>query len=467
MNSKTTRTGRVQEGERANGPWKWLRMHGPSLIVVVFFLLSAARMFQLISFYAVNVFFSDQWEFNDATLFQKHSLWQMFAWQHGPHRQGLGALFAKLVDPPLQWNSRIESFIVGGVVVVAAICVLWLKKRLYGSLSVCDIAIPAILFTPAQWETLVLTPNFAHGSFPLLLVALYCLAWTIKRAGVKYPLVLFINFVTIYTGFGLFLGILTPILLLLDYWTSSARVGLTRAQLVGALLVSLASLASFFVGYKFNADLDCFSFEPKSPLSYLMYVALMCSNVLAVRGVGVVPQAVGLAILILLLAAACLAARRLLRRQDLGPEGDERKKSLIPLTLISYVLLFCAGTAYGRLCGGLGNAQSSRYVIYLELGLLGLYFQLLDSRSPKRNVLLAGLLASVVAASTVADSARMNYFRQVKQEWKACYIRTESIEGCNRFVGFPIFSHAPERTHLQEKLQYLKETGQNLYLDVK
>jgi len=40
----------------------------------------------LISSYAVNIFYSDEWEFNDAALFQKHSLWQMFAWQHGLHR---------------------------------------------------------------------------------------------------------------------------------------------------------------------------------------------------------------------------------------------------------------------------------------------------------------------------------------------------------------------------------------------
>jgi len=59
----------------------------------------------------------------------------------------------------------------------------------------------------------------------------------------------------------------------------------------------------------------------------------------------------------------------------------------------------------------------------------------------------------------------MTYFRYVKQEWKICYMRTENIRGCNQFVGFAIFSRAPEEIHLQEKLQYLKATKQNLYLD--
>src|SRR5579863_5195745 len=258
--------------------------HGPSVIVAAAFFLFAAQMFQLISNYAVNIFFSDQWEFNDATLFQKHSLWQMFSWQHGPHRQGLGALFAKLVDPLFDWNSRTESFIVGGVVVIATVCALWLKTRLFGRLSVFDVAIPAIFFTRGQWETLILTPNFAHGSFPLLLLVLYCLAWTVQRPIVRYPLILFINFVTIYTGFGLLLGILTPFLLVLDYWASRTEARLPAAYLVGAVILSLASFGSFFLGYKFKPYVDCFSFQPQAPQSYLAYVALMCANFFAFKG---------------------------------------------------------------------------------------------------------------------------------------------------------------------------------------
>ena len=47
---------------------KALSSYGPGLIVAAAFLLYAARMFQLISLYAVNIFFSDQWEFNDENI---------------------------------------------------------------------------------------------------------------------------------------------------------------------------------------------------------------------------------------------------------------------------------------------------------------------------------------------------------------------------------------------------------------
>src|SRR5579864_3944844 len=116
----------------------WLISCGSAAFVAFAFVVFAKRMFRLISRFAVNIFFSDQWKFNDATLFQRHSVWQMFAWQHGWHRQGFGALFEGLVDPLIHWNSRIEAFIVGAIIAVTAICAIWLKRRLYGDLSVFD-----------------------------------------------------------------------------------------------------------------------------------------------------------------------------------------------------------------------------------------------------------------------------------------------------------------------------------------
>ena len=72
------------------GTQEWSRRL-PVVFVSAVFLGLALRLFQLIDRYAVNIFFSDQWDFNRATLFESHSLWEMFRWQHGS-RQGLGAL---------------------------------------------------------------------------------------------------------------------------------------------------------------------------------------------------------------------------------------------------------------------------------------------------------------------------------------------------------------------------------------
>lgn len=427
-------------------------------------------MFWLISRYAVNIFFADQWDFNNATLFQRHSLWQMFRWQHGPHRQGVGSLFERLVDPLFGWNSRTESFVIGGVIVVAAMCALWLKKRLYGDLSAFDVVIPAILFTPALWQTLFMTQNFAHGPFPLLLVLLYFLGWTCRRPALRYTLVLFLNFITIYTGFGIFLGVLTPILLILDFWASTPQIRLPKQYFISVLLVSVASLASFFFGYTFQSAEKCFSFQLQSPTSYLAFVAVMFANFFAIRHVTFPAQAVGTLILAALVISLITFARRLLteKRFDFRPEDHNRAVTVIGL--VAFSLLFCANTAYGRLCGGLGVALQSRYSIYLEPAVIGFYFFLLSLRHDRRKFLLAGFLIAVAAASLNIDRGGMRFSRYVKQHWKTCYLQTENIQECNNAAGYPIYTDSPEQarlTHLQEKLEYLKRTHQNLYLDQK
>src|SRR5207237_9583812 len=152
----------------------------------------------------------------------------------GPRSEWREALFEVLVDPLLGWNIRAETFVIGGVIVAATICALWLKKRLCANLSVFDAAILAILFTTAQWQTLFMTPNFAHGPFPLLLLLLYCISWSSKTQAVRYPLLLFVNFVTIYTGFGVFLVVLTSILLILDYCTGTPQILLSLIYFMSA-----------------------------------------------------------------------------------------------------------------------------------------------------------------------------------------------------------------------------------------
>ena len=91
------------------------------LLLLIAFSVLALRLLILISHYAVNVFFMDQWDIADATLFQRHSLWEMFRWQHGPHRQGLGSLLAYLIEPFFHWSSRSESFLAAALVIFAAL----------------------------------------------------------------------------------------------------------------------------------------------------------------------------------------------------------------------------------------------------------------------------------------------------------------------------------------------------------
>jgi hypothetical protein len=431
-------------------------------LVAVVFLALADRFFKLISDYAVNIFFSDQWDFNDATLFQSHSLWQMFRWQHGPHRQGAGALLQWIAEPLFSWNSRTESFVAGGIIAVAALCAMYLKSRLYGRISVSDVIIPILFFTPLQYETLFVTANFAHGPLPLLLIVLYCLAWTLRHPAVRYGFVLIVNFVTIYTGFGLLLGLLTPLLLAADYWVNLRDTKRGRLYFVISLLIACVSFGSFFVGYKMEPAVACFSPQPHSPILYGGYAALMFGPIFGAWRIGAFPILVGATAVCALLIVLIISITKL------RVKGKHWAAHAVIGLLIAYCLLFCLATAYGRLCLGIDSAQASRYVIYLNLGLLGLYFGLLTIRnSVARNAALAILALSLFR--TIEPPPRVLYqmamWHNVKQEWKSCYVTLGDIEECNRYAK--VYPWEPERTHLQEKLDFLKQTRQNLFADSK
>jgi hypothetical protein len=452
--------------------------YGPALLVATAMVLLSGRLFRLISRYAVNIFFWDEWDNKTATLFQKNSLWHMFTWQRGWHRLGLGALLEKALDPWFQWNSRSESFILGAIVAVAAICALWLKFRLYGKASIWDIAIPAIFFTPAQWETLYMTPIFSQGPLPFLLIVLYCLAWTCKTSVIRYTLVLAINFVTIFTGFGIFLGVLTPVLLALDYWSYPAPKRSNIGYFISRILIALGSLGYFFLGYVRTAGVDCLPhFQGSSLKDYATFLMLMAADFFAPNGRGPFARAAGITLLIGLLISVICAVCFLLRRKEISLSPHEHATRLVVVVLAAICLATCVTITYLRLCAGLEVALAPRYTVYIQIGLLGLYLHLLGIREPwMRRSLLSLLVVSGVAACLHADRIGMTHFRDGKQRWKDCYLQSENIEQCNESTGFLIYrlpggyprvDEKRQNLTFQQKLEYLKKTRLNLYLDAK
>src|SRR5262249_2494026 len=182
--------------------------------------------------------------------------------QYGPHRQGVGALFSFVLGTWSHWNSQTELVGAGVVVVLAAGLALYLKVRLYGPITYFDTTIPLVILTPSQLESFASYINPAHGPFTVLLVILYCLTWTFKSAQWRYTFVVLTAFVTTYTGFGLFIGLMTPVLLAIDWYVNS-RSRLTLA----ALVISIISLSSFFVGYQVAPAVACYGAERADPVS--------------------------------------------------------------------------------------------------------------------------------------------------------------------------------------------------------
>jgi hypothetical protein len=432
---------------------------GPILVAVVFVAL-AVRLFRLTAQYAVNIFFWDQWDFNDASLFRHRSAWDIFRFQHGPHRQGVGGLLAALVEPWFRWNSRTEAFLITGIVVAAGLCILLLKYRLFGPLSWTDVTIPMLVFTPAQWESDWNTANLAHGILPVLLIVLYCIAWTWQNDRAKYWLITTLNFLTLYTGFGFFLGLITPVLLAAKYREARTRAKANRGALLPCLLISVLSLASFFVAYKNQDASGCPSLA--APMfDYLKFLSLMLASPFGIRGDSAVAIAAGGVVLIAVAAAGLMTWK-----PTLGISSAPRTSHVAIAVLSGYSLLFCAATAIGRTCTGVFEAHSSRYAVYKQLAILSLYFWMLIWARPGWRKLLPALMPLLLIPSlfiTATDRQQMTDLHDLKTGWRECYLSGKPIDDCNDDIG-PIHPD-PEKTHLQQKLDYLRAIRQNLFSD--
>jgi hypothetical protein len=437
--------------EYGEGSW----VFQPLILVLAVDVVLAFRLFLTIRTEAVNIFYWDQWDFNDPILFHPQPFWQAFWHQHGPHRQGLGAFVGLLVGRVSHWSTRADAFSIAIIVVIASLCALWLKKRLFVSLTYSDVIIPMLFFTRVQWETFLGTTNPAHGSVPVLLVVVYGLAWTCRRDILKYPLIVIFDFLAIFTGFGLFLGFVTPALLALDAYQTGRSKGGMPSHAIAACLVSAASIVSFFADYTRNPD--CLGFIHSHPASYLAFVTMMFSGFLAARGFYFSVASGGIVVAMLIGVAVAQIRRFFLA------SADNRNMSAIVLALISFSLLFSSGTAAGRICIESGSAQTSRYMIYLAPAFLGIYFYVLSLYGKVRTWSVATLLVLSLLASFPTGVAHKGTMEKARLDWKNCYLRLEDVERCDDITNSTLYPRPEAATHLQEKLLYLKQHQLNLY----
>ena len=77
---------------------------------------------------------------------------------------------------------------------------------------------------------------------------------------------------------------------------------------------------------------------------------------------------------------------------------------------------------------------------YLVLGGLGLYFYFLSFRAASlRRGLITLFVVVVVSGSLDTNPVAMACFRDGKQRWKDCYLRTENVSECDSATGFRVY----------------------------
>jgi hypothetical protein len=420
--------------------------------------------------YSVNVLFWDQWDFY-TPLFQRASYWQIFTWQHGPHREGIGLILDKFVLDSTGWNAKAEVFFMMGALFAATLLALLLKHKLFGRYSYSDIVIPCLFLTFAQMEIFTGAPNPSYSAIPELLLGSYCLGWvsilatgsersTLHSAG-RYFALLLLNFLLIFDGYGFFAGPITLGLLILTLRREFVAKSSLRVPSI-ALLIALLSLAAFFSHYRWDPAAPGFHFPDPNPLRYPWFIALAFGYFLGLRSSMPATIFGG----VVALATSVILVLHLVR---LWRARDRRGSSLdvIVVILSAFSLSFVANAAIGRVFLGMPeSAQVSRYMGLLVPAFLAIYLHLLSSRN---GVLPAAVVVLFVVA-IIPGTVRMpsGYSPQIvadgKQAWKSCILQVGNIDDCDRATGFPIYPDA-RKTHLLEKLQYLQKNHLNLYSD--
>ncbi len=452
----------------------------PLALTLVVSLLAGYRQWKFIDLHAVNLLYWDQFDIY-GHLIEQLPFPELFTVQHGPPRLGLGMILTKFIAESSSWNTRTEGFFIFGILCIAMLLGLALKWRLFKSWGYFDVVIPLIFFSMSQWEIFISAPMMSHGALPVLLIFLYFHAWISENTFLRYASLLLVNFLLVFTGFGVFMGGITVLLLLSEFFFHSGNSAKSKPSLI-SLLIAGITIGAFFYDYHFNPSMDCFTFPPPKAWKTPFFVGLMLANFCALNGNGVSVRTIVIIVIGLLFLTAFISlwARAMLWGWR---ERDSRSPLLVASALIGFSLIFACNAAIGRICMGIFVSQAPRYMTLLIPGFFGVYCALLFVLSKTRDPLhsfAGGMSSGQLRAQTIALALFfllvLNGHRPFsigaehpaqdvsasKRSWAACYRRLEDIRRCDAETGFSIYPY-PEQTHMKEKLDYMQRNRLNLF----
>ncbi|WP_221028886.1 hypothetical protein [Actomonas aquatica] len=427
----------------------------PELAIGCVTLLAVIRLVGLIDANAVDVLYQDQWDLL-RPLFAGEGAWTSFTWQHGPHRQGLGGLLQWWLYPLTGWNVRAESWSCLAVLLAASAIAVAVSQRLTKRLGWPAVLLPVIILSPVYWETMLLTPNIAHGLMPLLLVMV--LAWGWAGEGSRRDVVVLVlgGFCAQFTGFGFCVALVSAALATWFCIFPSAE-GWTRARAGFVVVAYLATVAVFMVGYRWDPAVPGWQFPVADWWNYPRFVALMFSSLLGLRSMAWWALLPGVVVVVMVIAALGQALMTLAT-----PRGR------VVGVLAGTSLVFAAFTAVGRLPVNIEAAFMWRYLPLLATGCCALVMALGFPALRERR-----LLPQIVTAIVVLFAVRVWFnfvpegyaaaIAEAKREWVAAYLETRDMKMANERSGYFVMRADPESALIQSRLEWLAERELSLF----
>lgn len=421
----------------------------------------SVRLVEMARRYAVDLLFSDQWDVFGALL-RTPSTWAHVMLQQGPHRQGPLFIVSRELLWWSGWDVRVEAYAVCITIIAAMGVALLARKRIGGALTVADVAIPLMFLSLTQYGVFLEAPNLSVSAGPLLLLILASAALTLRSAGGVLALGL-AGGVLLISGYGFLATPFVGGLILAGAVRAIHRGDRTLAQCYGIAAVIFAiALSLFLVGRVRLSGVDCFRFPDPDWPSYATFISLMYSSFLGVSWPEYPTAAltVGGTVLLLLVIAVGRSMFSILLSAQPEPVHE------IVFLLGGFSLTYSAGAAIGRLCMGLGFAQSSRYGTLLIPAFFALYLTALSLTGRGRRRAMAALIIALLLHGAApwrwTTNETAEEWRRLRSSWRDCYLASGDSTGCSSSSGLQLH---PSPATVEWVLEELRRRRLHVYSD--
>lgn len=427
------------------------------LVFSITLVLLAANSWLVLSF-STNLLFNDQWDFF-TPLFEGQGLDSMFFRQHGEHYEGVGLIVTSILYGHSGWDTRLDSASILFFLLLALSAAFFLNKLIFKKTGWHDIILPLLFLSSRNREAVLLSPNLSYSAMMLLLLTIYCLAWTIKPRYHRYFAVGVLNFLLMFSGYGLFIAPITLILLFLDGFRAIKK-DKKRLEPLGLPILAFAfSCILFIKNYALQYSAACFDILNLPAANYLKYVLRMLGGAFNITvensgSITYLPAGITLTLLIFTIVKSF---------KDIIKCGQDFDRIVFILTCFTACFIFA--TSIGRAC--LDLPHSHRYFIYIVPGLLGLFFYMKKNLQGKLKPLFTITLIILLSLDTIhlfsdPDHDNIIVFQKSKAKWKKCYLSTENIQYCNNQTILKIHPN-PDSVNMDKKMTWFKKNKLNLY----
>ena len=365
------------------------------LKIIVFIIGSIIIFFNFAFFVgnnAVDIPFWDEWDLTEVVT-EKTSISDILLYQHNDHKIGVGLLIIKILANLSGWSQIWEIKFVSFLIIISCLITLFIKKIISKRIDFFDLFIPLVFLNIFQYA------NISEGFqityvLPLFFLCVWLLALRIKNNIIKFFILTVFALLGTYSSLkGIFLPIITIVFLIFNY--SQYKNSKKRIFTI-TLLANITIILSFFIGYTIRpqAEVDLNSLISFETVKFLLttiaygffYLANNCF----------IDYLIASFLLLIIFFFLAKGLYKIYMTKEIN-------NSLVGVILIVYALMYIVTITLGRSELGLNAALSSRFVTFLMLLPIGLFFIFSDL---KKGYILKIVLFIFILFNLISMSGR-------------------------------------------------------------